>query len=164
MTRRLTDLIGQKYGRWTVQHYIGPAPGTQMWLCKCDCGQERAVSAGNMKSGASKSCGCWQQERASEVHFRHGQTDHPLYNSWAGLKNRCLNKNDQDYKYYGGRGIKVCDRWLLDFWHFWDDMASGWRPGLTIERKDVDGNYEKNNCCWLTIQDQQKNKRKPKHR
>lgn len=159
MNARLRDLSGVQFGRWFVLEYIGPAPGTTMWKCKCECGTERAVSAGNLRMGKSRSCGCLQIEVNSRNKFWHGQTDHPIYRSWSGLKNRCLNENDQDYKYYGGREIKVCDRWLLDFWNFWDDMASGWRPGLTIERKDVNGNYESKNCCWLTIQDQQKNKR-----
>src|SRR6185437_2482423 len=150
-------------GRWTVLSYAGVAPGTQMWNCRCECGNERQVSAGNMKGGKSKSCGCLQQETASKTFFRHGQCDHPIYNSWACSKDRCYNKNNQDFKYYGGRGIKVCERWLVDFWNFWDDMAPGWRPGLTIERKNVNGNYEPKNCCWLSIEEQQQNKRKPKH-
>lgn len=164
MNSRLRDMTGHKIGRWTILNYAGMAPGTTMWNCRCDCGAERMVSGGNLRSGRSKSCGCLQLELNSLDKFKHGQIDHPLYTAWSGLKNRCLNKADHDYKYYGARGIKVCDRWLLDFWNFWDDMARGWRPWLTIERKNVDGNYEPINCCWLSIQDQQKNKRNSKRR
>lgn len=159
MNARLEDQSGKKFGRWTVLSYVKPVRGTSLWLCKCECGVERNVSINNLRMGKSKSCGCLQKEVASETFFKHGQLNHPLYNTWAGIKNRCYNENDQDFRYYGGRGIRVSERWLVDFWNFWDDMAPGWRPGLTIERKDVNGNYEPGNCCWLTIQDQQKNKR-----
>lgn len=163
MNSRRVDLAGHVYGRWTVLGFSRSAPGSMMWNCRCECGVEREVSANNFRSGKSRSCGCLQTEMLSDVRFKHGQTEHPIYNSWAGAKNRCYNLNDQDYKYYGGRGIRVCDRWIADFWNFWDDMASGWRPGLTIERKNVNGNYEPSNCCWLSIQDQQSNKRNSKN-
>jgi hypothetical protein len=76
------------------------------------------------------------------------------------MKNRCLNPDNGDFKHYGDRGIKICDTWLLDFWNFWDDMSKGWRPGLTIERRDVDGNYEPKNCCWVTQSQQLMNMRR----
>jgi len=159
MNSRLRELKGAKFGRWTVVSYIGVAPGTTMWNCRCECGTERAVSAGNLRAGKSRSCGCLQREVASELHFKHGQTSHPIYYSWAGMKDRCYNKKDHDYKYYGGRGIKVCDRWIADFWNFWDDMAPGWRPDLTIDRILPNGNYEPTNCRWLSIEEQQQNRR-----
>lgn len=159
MNSRLKDYTGQRFGRWTLLSYIGPASGTRMWLCRCDCGTERSVSLGNLKMGRSRSCGCLQEEVASQTKFKHGQVNHQIYRTWAGIKNRCYNENDQDFKYYGGRGIKVSDWWLADFWNFWDDIARGWRPGLTIDRIDVNGHYEPGNCRWITIEDQQKNKR-----
>ncbi len=160
MTSRLKDLTGQQFGHWTVLSYIGPAPGSMMWLCRCQCGVERAVSAGNMKAGKSISCGCIQAKTTSQRLFKHGQSSHPIYTSWAGLKSRCLNENDVDFSHYGGRGIRVCDRWLEDFWHFWSDMAAEWRPGLSVERKDVNGNYEPKNCCWATQSRQMRNTRR----
>ncbi len=88
----------------------------------------------------------------------HKLTEHPVYNSWIGLRNRCFNELDQDYHYYGGRGITVCKRWN-DFASFWDDMFPIWRPGLTIDRIDTNGNYEPDNCRWISQADQNANKR-----
>ncbi len=164
VTSRFTNHAGEKFGRWIVLSFAEQRGGMRLWNCVCECGTTRQVAYNNLYSGGSKSCGCLQAERASETHFKHGQVRHPIYRSWSGAKNRCYNKNDQDFKYYGGRGIKVCDRWLVDFWNFWDDMAVGWRPDLTIERINVNGHYEPSNCCWLSIEDQQKNKRPPKKR
>jgi hypothetical protein len=113
---------------------------------------------GNLRAGKSRSCGCLQEETAKQIHFKHGMTSHPIYGSWAAMKDRCYNRNDKDFKYYGGRGIRVCEAWLVDFWNFWDDMAPGWRPKLTIDRISGNGNYEKMNCRWLTIQEQQQNR------
>lgn len=95
--------------------------------------------------------------------YRHGRattktTRDPLYIKWSGIKRRCLNKNDTHYKFYGGRGIKVCDRWM-DFIGFMEDMGPTFKPGMSIDRLDVNGDYEPSNCRWIDVKDQQKNKR-----
>lgn len=120
------------------------------YICKCDCGKNVIVQAWHLKSGHTKSCGC--------AHTRHGMCESSEYNIWHGMLNRCKNPKDPRYKDYGGRGIKVCKRWLK-FENFFKDMEK--RPkGKSIDRIDVDGNYELSNCRWATSQEQQNNTRK----
>ena len=158
MVRPFKDYTGQRFTRFTVISYVRSIPGNQMWLCRCDCGEERVVAIGNLKAGKTKSCGCLRRETVHTFHFKHGMSKHPIYTAWAGAKDRCYNKNDQDYKYYGGRGIKVSPAWL-NFWTFWEDVAAKWRPGMTLDRIDTNGWYEKENCRWLSLEDQQRNRR-----
>lgn len=90
----------------------------------------------------------------------HCLSKHPLYNTWIGIKVRCYNKNSVDYKDYGNRGIVMCDKWKNDFKKFYDwAISNGWEKGLTIERKDFNGNYEPNNCEWIPMYQQSKNRR-----
>jgi len=91
--------------------------------------------------------------------MRTANNTHPAYRAWHNMKGRCLNPKDKRYKDYGGRGIKVCDRWLDYFIHFRDDMLATWKPGLSLDRIDNDGNYEPNNCKWSTSSEQAKNRR-----
>lgn len=97
--------------------------------------------------------------------MRHGLTKHPIYRVWLNMKSRCLNSNHRDYKYYGGRGIHICARWLV-FVNFRDDMLSTWESGLWIEHQNNDNGYNPENCCWATRSEQMKNRRaipKEKH-
>jgi len=158
MTARV-ELQGKKFGRWTVLRYARSRRGAAMWVCKCKCGVEREIPTGNLRSGGSTSCGCFQREVTSKRATKHKQSFHPIYRCWVGMKDRCSNKSTMCFKDYGGRGIKVCDRWLADFWNFWDDMAPGWRPNLSIDRIDVNGNYEPGNCRWATQSEQMRNTR-----
>ena len=136
----------------------------QFWLFKCDCGKEKVISVGNVKMGATKSCGCLHKDMAKKtmkktmtIHGRHGTKS---YNSWQAMKDRCLNKNNPDYKNWGGRGIKVCDNWMK-FENFYQDMGD--RPvSKSLDRKDNDGNYCKSNCRWATPKQQASNRRKRK--
>jgi hypothetical protein len=130
------------------------------WLCRCDCGTEKLVFIGNLTTGRSKSCGCLRQEisTANTTWRTHGKTKHPLHGMWKGIRGRCNDQNLPSYKNYGGRGIRVCDRWA-DFEKFLEDMEPTWSPGLTLERKDNNGHYEPNNCCWIPKQDQSANRR-----
>jgi hypothetical protein len=125
----------------------------------CDCGTERYFAQSNLKGGKSKSCGCLQKERASTTSFKHAMTEHSMYNTWSGMKDRCLNPKSDNWKDYGGRGIKVSKKWM-HFEGFIEDMAATWRKGLTLDRKDVNGNYEKDNCRWATQAEQSRNTRR----
>lgn len=154
------DLSGRRFSRWLVRKRVGSKNGFALWECICDCGSVRSIVSQSLRNKTSLSCGCWEKEYKKALYTTHGLKKHPLYGVWLGMKNRCYNKNKPfPYKDYGGRGIKVCDEWVNNFKQFYDDMIDGYEKGLTLERKDVNGNYEKSNCCWITRSEQAKNRR-----
>lgn len=159
-TNIFIDITGKKFSRWTVLSRVTNAKSSK-WLCRCDCGIEKIVPRSNLVGNRTKSCGCLQKEITSFQFTKHKLTDHPIYNTWASMKNRCSNPNQDDYQWYGGRGIKVCERWQ-DFQNFYTDMFSTWQEGLSIDRIDVNGDYEINNCRWVTWEIQCRNTRRSK--
>jgi len=145
--RKIINMEGMAAGRWTVLRMAGTKKGSALWLCRCSCGNEGIVDGYKLRSGRSKSCGCLQVESVTS----HGLRKHLLYPVWGDMKDRCINKNDESYRHYGGRGILVCDEWLDNFQAFYDFcMENGWRKGLQIDRIDNDGNYEPDNCRFVT--------------
>jgi hypothetical protein len=148
------DRPGLRFGRLVVRGHAGG----EKWLCDCDCGEVRAFRWGNLRAGIARSCGCLRKEVMSARFFKHGRIHDGIYHSWQAMKDRCLNRNNQDYHRYGGRGIRICDRWLESFDNFLADMEAGWASGLTIERVDNDGDYEPGNCVWIPNEDQAKNR------
>ena len=169
MSRR-KDITGQKFGRLTVVGLDEQKSSSQRsyWLCKCDCGNPKiqSVYLCQLTSGKTSSCGCLHREKASEANYRHGYcTDHKerLYSIWDGMKQRCCNPSNKRYKDYGGRGITVYKDWL-DFINFKEwAIKNGYSDTLTIERIDVNKNYEPSNCTWATMNEQYKNKRNTKY-
>lgn len=158
------DVTGNKYGKWLVTDgSIPPFGGTDIHkvLCRCDCGTVRKVRFGNLRQGLSKSCGCYR--RPHKGNFKHGHsgqygTHSGTYGSWASMISRCNYPKDIAYNLYGGRGIRVCDRWRNDFRKFLSDM--GERPnGHSLDRLDNDGDYTPENCRWATTKEQQRNRR-----
>lgn len=156
---RKLELTGLRFGRWVVQNLTTSRNGARAWCCVCDCGNVGVVIGWQLKNGNSKSCGCWSRDQSVLRETTHGMTKHPLFNVWKGIKSRCYNKNNASYRDYGLRGIAVCEEWINSFETFHKDMHEGYKEGLTIERKNVNKGYSKDNCCWITKLEQSKNRR-----
>ncbi len=150
MSKPFKDLSGQKFGLLTVVSLAGKIPdGHYAWNCKCECGNSVVVKASGLNP-RTKSCGCvMRAKRAAGTHWTHGLSDTPEYGVWLDIKKRCYNPRFKFYKYYGERGIKVCERWLESFANFYEDMGPRPGPQSSIERGDVYGNYEPGNCSWI---------------
>ena len=158
------DLSGIRFGRLTVLARSESKKNQTMWSVVCDCGKNSTVSSGNLRSGASTSCGCLHNEQLSSRNTKHGMSKHPLYPVWKTMNQRCRNKNTRHWEYYGARGINICDRWNPaaggSFENFIKDMPEYPGKPYSIDRIDNDGNYCPENCRWATPQQQRLNQRK----
>lgn len=168
----MNDYIGKKYGRLTIlkEGKMAQYGSTKMRkvICQCECGNQKEIDLNSIKRGKSISCGCYMREVSTKNSTTHGKTmlkpgvKHPDYSIWIKIKGRCLNPNTKCYHHYGGRGIKICDRWKDSFENFIQDM--GWRPNInySIERIDVNGDYCSENCKWIHKSEQTRNTRRVK--
>ena len=156
---RFKDLTGQRFGKLTVVEIAEHIKGKHIkWRCVCDCGKALEVLGCNLTTGHTKSCDCYKRQRTSETKITHGMSNSRLNHIWKTIHSRCELNSNKSYKDYGGRGITVCSEWkYFESFMEWA-MENGYQEHLTIERINVNGNYEPSNCKWVTIKEQANNK------
>lgn len=170
---KIIDLEGKRFGKLIV---LGRAENDKsdkaVWKCQCDCGNIIYCIGVKLRNGHTKSCGCLRRERFAETSFVHGKRDCRLYAVWNNMKQRCYNPDNKRYKSYGGRGITVCAEWtdkengFINFykWSYSNGYKENAKRGeCTLDRINVNGNYEPSNCRWVTNVEQQRNKRNNKY-
>lgn len=159
--KKLKILNGSRYGNLTIINEVDAVQYKEklarMFLCQCDCGNTKIIALNNLRRGKIISCGCYHKKEVTLRSTKHSLYYHPLYSIWIGMKQRCYNPNNKFYHRYGGRGIKICDEWLNDVRQFITDMYPTWQEDLSIDRKDNDMGYSKDNCRWATRKEQSNN-------
>lgn len=158
------DITGQKFNMLTALYPVGVSKnGTWIWMCKCDCGNEKQINSRNLHSGGTRSCGCLAKKARIENMKKlngvyHGFSKEKLHSVWLSMRGRCCNPNNYDFKYYGGKGIQICEEWLeyesFKEWAF----INGYSEGLTLDRIDSSKNYCPENCRWVDMKTQSNNK------
>ncbi len=158
-SENFVDLSGKRFGKLSVARIVVERANIYQWECLCDCGKSILLKTKQLTGDNNKSCGCLKLEQLLSRSTKHGMARSKEYDTWISIKKRCLNPDNKDYKYYGERGITMCDRWQDSFQNFYEDMGD--RPSKThsIDRIDNNKGYYKENCKWSTKSEQCRNQR-----
>ena len=153
------DLTGERFGRLTVIELIGRDEFShKLWRCKCDCGNEKVVTTSSLTQKHTTSCGCYYHEYMSATKSTHRMSETKLFKVYTQMKKRCFNEKDKSYPYYGARGIGVCSEWVDNPQSFFTwALSNGYEEGLTLDRINTNGDYEPDNCRWVTRTEQMRN-------
>jgi len=155
-----TPKKGDRFGRISLlERSKSDDNGNSRWLCRCDCGNEKVIYLFSLRNKNTRSCGCLLKERTKETHTTHGKSSHVLYRVWESIKQRCNNSKNTNYHTYGGRGIIICPAWESSFEKFLQDVEGDYKEGLELDRIDNNKGYSKENCRWVTHQQNMFNKR-----
>lgn len=159
MGKRLNISVGDRFGRFTIIQESEKRNKKRYFLCECECGNEKNIRLDGLRNGQTTSCGCYNVEVSKIANTKHGMHGSRIYRIWYAMRSRCFSINSTSYANYGGRGITICDEWRgFDSFHEWA-TKNGYDEHLTIERKNVNGNYEPSNCTWITMTEQKRNAR-----
>lgn len=153
------NFIGIKTNKLTVIKRVENLNGKKSYLFRCECENEKIIRKNDVISGKTTSCGCIHKKQLITRNNKHGLRNHKLYQTWLSMKARCYSKNNTSYRYYGARGIKVCDRWVNSFENFLEDMGEKPNEQYTLDRINTNDDYSPNNCKWSTYSEQNINRR-----
>lgn len=162
--KRAKDIARQRFARLVVLGAVAKAKDNSIkWLCQCDCGGTTITTYSMLRTGHTKSCGCWRDESRLTHNITHGKSNSKTYIVWRNMITRCTTPSNENYPYYGARGISICQEWIKDFQAFYDYVSQLERfgeKGMTLDRIDADGNYEPGNLRWATPKEQNRNVRR----
>lgn len=159
----MRNIIGEKHGLLEVLSFEKSEKKKNHWRyyykCKCECGKIKIINRDSLVSNKTQSCGCLKKQRVKEANSKHSLSQTRIYKIYKDIKKRCYNPKSSNYKIYGGKGVVMCEEWLNNFMNFYNwSIKNNYNDSLTIDRIDVNGNYEPSNCRWTTMKQQANNK------